>query len=195
VTFLLHGSLILIFLWLVVGAVGVPLPEDLAVLTTGVLVHRGVVELPIAVAVIFAGALGGDTLLFMLARRVGPALYQRPTFRRLVPERRRARIEGAYQRHGGRLVFFARFIPGTRAAVFVMAAIHGMKLRRFLAYDALAACVGLPIVISLGYFASQHVAQMHHDLAIGRELALVILALGALVFVTWRHVRVPPTEP
>jgi membrane protein DedA with SNARE-associated domain len=191
---MLQGSVVLIFIWLVVGGLGVPIPEDIALLATGVLVHRGALELPIAMIVVIVGVLAGDVMLFLLARRLGPAIYQRRPFRRLLPPQRRARIEDAYRRHGGRLVFLARHVAGLRAAVFAMAATHGMSFRRFLAWDALAACVSVPLIVALGYFGSQHADRIRQGIATGRELALLALVLALLVYVTWRRLHSRPTR-
>jgi membrane protein DedA with SNARE-associated domain len=188
---LLHGSLLVIFLWLAIGGLGMPAPEDLALIATGVLVHRGLVEAPEAIFVVAAGVLCGDTLLFTLAQRLGPRLYDRRFFRRLLPPERRARIEAAFARHGGRLVFFARHVVGLRAAVFAMAAVHGMPLRRFLAWDALSACASVPLAVALGYFGSQHVDRVQHGLAMGRELVLIVLAIAALAYAGWRYINAP----
>src|SRR5690606_109372 len=118
VDLLLHGSLILIFLWLLVGGMGVPVPEDIAVLSIGVLIHRGAVDPVLALAVGFVGVLGGDAILFQAARRLGPRALDRPLFQHVLPPARRARIEDLFRRHGGRLVFFARHVAGFRASVF-----------------------------------------------------------------------------
>ena len=123
----MHGSMALVFAWLLVGGLGVPLPEDAALLAAGVLIERGATNAVFAGAVVLFGVLLGDSILFFAARRLGPAAYDRKLIRRVLPPERRAKIESAYQRYGGRLVFFARHVAGLRAAVFAMAGIHGMK--------------------------------------------------------------------
>ena len=94
--------MVLVFAWLVLGGLGAPLPEDLALLATGVFVYQGHASPVIALGVVFIGVLGGDALLFLLARRLGPAAYEHRVLGRLLPARRRVRLEQAYQRYGGR---------------------------------------------------------------------------------------------
>src|SRR5690349_9554450 len=137
---LLDGSIGLVFAWLLVGGLGLPLPEDAALLAAGVLIERGAVDPIFAVAVVLVGVLAGDGILFFAARRLGPAAYERKLFQRVLPPARRAKIERAYERYGGRLVFVARHVAGLRAAVFAMAGMNGMKPRRFFFWDTLAAC-------------------------------------------------------
>lgn len=180
---LASGSIGLVVCWLLVGGLGVPLPEDLAVLAAGVLVAHGAVAGPIAFVLVMLAVVGGDLMLFLLARRLGPAAYERRVFRRLLPPPRRARVEALYARHGGKVVFAARHIVGVRAATFAFAGIHGMAVRRFLAWDALAAAISVPVVFCLGYFGAQHLDAVRHGLSVVQhDIALVaVLAVVAVV--------------
>lgn len=185
----LQGSMVVVFAWLVIGGLGVPLPEDAALLATGVLIERGAVNPVLALIVVFGAVLGGDASLFFLARRLGPAAYERKAIRRVLPPARRAKIEDAYRRRGGRLVFFARHVAGLRAAVFAMAGIHGMRPWRFLAWDSAAACISIPFVVGLGYFGSMHVDRVRAGVAAAHHYVLLAVALGVLGYLAWRHVR------
>jgi len=186
---LLHGSILLVFAWLAIGSLGAPLPEDAALLAAGVLIQRGAVHPLVAIAVVLVGVLGGDSLLFFLGRRLGPAAYERKLIQKALPPHRRAKIERAYEKYGGRLVFIARHVAGLRAAVFAMAGIHGMRPRRFLAWDAAAACISVPFVMGLGYFGAAHVDRMRAGIAEARHYVLLVAAIAILGFITWRHLR------
>ena len=178
---LAHGSLVLVFAWLVLGGLGLPLPEDAALVAAGALVYHGVSAV-LALAIAFAGVLAGDVILFVLARRLGPAAYARPLFRRLLPPRRRQRIEDLYRRRGGWVVFLARHVAGIRAATFALG-IHGMRLRRFVAWDALGACTSVPLYTGLGYAGALHVERVRAGVATAEHyllLALIVVAIGVL---------------
>ncbi|HTL38994.1 MAG TPA: DedA family protein, partial [Kofleriaceae bacterium] len=186
---LLHGSILLVFAWLAIGSLGAPLPEDAALLAAGVLVQRGAVHPLVAIVVVLVGVLGGDAVLFFLGRRLGPAAYQRKIIKKALPPHRREKIERAYEKYGGRLVFIARHVAGLRAAVFAMAGIHGMRPRRFLAWDLAAACISIPFVMGLGYFGAAHVDRMRAGIAEARHYLLLVVAIAVLAFITWRHLR------
>lgn len=186
---LLQSSILFVFIWLLVGGLGLPLPEDAAVIAAGVLIQRGLVDPALAFAVLFIGVLAGDAGLFFLARRLGPKAYENRLIKRALPPERRARIAAAYARHGGRLVFFARHVAGLRGAVFAMAGIHGMAPRRFLFWDALAACVSIPFAVGLGYFGSMHVDRMRADEAEIHHYILLAAAIGLLGYIAWRNVH------
>lgn len=186
---LMNGSIVLVFAWLVIGGLGVPLPEDAAILAAGVLVEKGAVSPLVAVLVVALGVLGGDAVLFFAARRLGPAAYDRKLFQRLLPPERRAKVESAYDRYGGRLVFIARHVAGLRAAVFAMAGIHGMRPRRFLLWDAAAAAISIPFVIGLGYYGARHIDKMRAGMAAAHHYILLAVAILVLGFITWRHLH------
>jgi len=186
---LLQGSILFVLLWLLGGGLGGPLPEDAALIATGVLIERGAVHPALALGVVVLGVLGGDAMLFFLARRLGPAAYERTLFQRILPPERRRRIEDAFTRFGGRLVFAARFIVGMRAAVFAIAGIHGLQPRRFLLWDAAAASISIPVVVGVGYLGSHHVARMRAGVATV-EHAIFLAALAAVLgYLAFRQVR------
>lgn len=186
---LLHGSMALVFAWLLVGGLGLPLPEDAALLAAGVLIERGATNAFVAVGLVLVGVMLGDSILFFAARRLGTRAYDHKVIRRVLPPERRAKIERAYARYGGRLVFVARHVAGLRAAVFAMAGIHGMRPRRFLLWDAAAACISIPFVIGLGYFGAKHIDKMRAGIAAAHHYILLAVAIGVLGFITWRHLH------
>jgi membrane protein DedA with SNARE-associated domain len=186
---LAHGSLALIVAWLLVGSLGVPLPEDAAILAAGVMIERGIAHPVVAIVLVVVSVLGGDAILFFAARRLGPQAYNRKLFHRLLPPERREKIDRAYSRYGGRLVFLARHVAGLRGAVFAMAGMHGMPARRFFFWDGLAACLSIPLVMALGYFGSAHIDRIRHGIAHVEHTALLVAAVCVLGFITWRHIH------
>jgi membrane protein DedA with SNARE-associated domain len=179
-----HGSIVFVFLWLAVGGLGAPLPEDVALLAAGALIERGAAS-PIAMfAVVMFAVLGGDAVLFFGARRLGPSALNRRPFCKLLPPARRAKLEAAYRRHGGLVVFIARNVAGVRAAAFALAGIAGMSPRKFLTCDAAAACIGVPFFMWLGYAGAEHADDVRAALAVvqrGILLAGVVAVAGYLV--------------
>ena len=187
---LASGSISLVLVWLLAGGLGIPLPEDAAILAAGVLVARGVVVAPVAFVLVMAAVLGGDLLLFLFARRLGPAAYERRVFRRLLPPKRRARVEALYARHGGKVVFVARHIVGVRAAAFALAGMNGMAVKKFIAWDAFAAALSVPVVMGLGYFGAQHLDAVRRGLSmVEHDIALVVVIAVAAVVVLARAVQ------
>src|SRR3954468_20786859 len=95
-----HGSIGLVVLALVVAGLGLPVPEDIMLLAAGVLVHRGEVSFVGALAACAVGVLVGDTTIFLIARRLGPAAITRRPLRWLITPSRRIRIEEMFKKRG-----------------------------------------------------------------------------------------------
>ncbi len=179
---LAHGSLALLLLLLLVAGIGVPVPEDLVLLAAGALSHRSGVSLLLSIGVCYLGVLGGDSLVFWSGRRLGTALFERRLFRKLLTPARRRRIEGMFERRGPVVVFVARHMAGIRAPVFALAGMHGMPYRRFLFWDALGACVSVPVMTVLGFVASQHIEQVVHGVHRVGHWVAALIALAAAVY-------------
>jgi len=184
-----HGSLVIVFAWLVVGGLGLPLPEDLALLAAGALIERGAASPVATFVLVMVGVLGGDAVLFFGARKLGPSALARRPLASLLPPERRARLEQAYRRHGGLFVLVARNVAGLRAAAFAMAGIVGMRPRRFLAWDATAACLGVPIFLWLGYFGAHHIDTVRAGIAAVQHGLLAAALAGVAIYVIRSRVK------
>jgi membrane protein DedA with SNARE-associated domain len=179
---LTHGSYALLFAALVAGGLGLPLPEDLVLLTGGALAHLGVVRLPLIIGVCMGGVLCGDLLLFHTARRLGPKVYEQRWIRELLTPERRERITRLYGRYGGRVIFFGRYMSVMRVLVFAMAAVQGMRTRTFLLWDALALCLSAPLIVGTGYIFAQSIDKVAAGFGhVEHLLAIVVVSTFALV--------------
>ena len=106
-----------------------------------------------------AGALGDDPAGSVTP--AGPGLYAvgyyskqfEVRFKSVADFEKYLATEGL-ERHGAAVIFMARHVAGVRAAVFAVAGIHGMRLPRFVLWDALGACISVPLMTSLGFMAS-----------------------------------------
>jgi membrane protein DedA with SNARE-associated domain len=177
-----HGSYALLFAALVAGGMGLPLPEDIVLLTGGALAHLGVVRLPLVIAVCMAGVLSGDLLLFHTARKLGPKVYEQRWIRKLLTAERRERITRLYARYGGRVIFFGRYMSVMRVLVFAMAAVQGMRTRTFLLWDALALSLSAPLLVGLGYVFARSIDRVAAGFGHVEHL-LAIVVVGALALV------------
>ena len=100
---------------LLAASFGLPIPEDIPLLTGGWLCYRGHASLPIMIIVGMVGVLTGDFVLFSLGRRWGHHIVEHRFFRRVVNPSRLLLAETLFERHGIRIIFAGRFLPGVRA--------------------------------------------------------------------------------
>src|SRR5688500_6912670 len=199
--FVEQGSYGLMLVALLVAGLGLPLPEDIVLISGGILIQRGVTSLWATVAICVVGVLVGDTTLFLLARRAGPAMYRRKFIARVLPPPRRAKLEGLFAKYGGLVIFCARDVAGLRAPTFAVAAIHGMSLWRFLLWDTLALGVSLPVIMYLGWLfadsieqALDNVATVEHFILIGVFALIVLVAAGHTVKAILKRRQAAPLE-
>jgi membrane protein DedA with SNARE-associated domain len=176
-----HGALAyaLIFGVLIACGVGLPLPEDVALVTGGYLSFIGAVSFPLMLAVSFAGILLGDYLIFAAGRRYGNELAETRWVHRLISDEKRIRCEAYFAAHGQGLVFAARFLPGLRAVTYFVAGASPFPRWRFLLFDGLAACISVPVWLVLGRRLGQQLPQLL--IWVERVHIALLIAGGVLV--------------
>ncbi len=180
-----HFGYAAVFGLLLVGGVGVPIPEELTQLTAGVLSHEGYLHLAVTLPVVWAGILAGDTTLFLLARRLGPRALDARAVKRVLTPPRREKLERHFARHAFLTVAVARHTGGVRFAAFALAGATGVRTATFVVADGLSAMLSVPIVVGAGYLFAHHLGEAKRDV---RVLELSVLAAALLV--AWVVVRV-----
>jgi membrane protein DedA with SNARE-associated domain len=190
-----HFTYIGLFVVLVMCGLGLPLPEDVALLAGGYLVHRGITRYPLTLLVSLVGVIAGDNSLFFLGRRFGTGLVRYFGISRPDSQLQIDRIRGFMDRHGHRAIFYARFLAGLRALIYLTAGSFGVNPGRFLIYDFLGAVISVPIVVSLGYvFGGELEAVIHYVGGFERLLWIVVL-LSLAVYGTRLLVLSRASEP
>jgi membrane protein DedA with SNARE-associated domain len=184
---------------LVLGGLGMPVPEELVQLTAGYLARRGVLEFAPALACTWGGIVLGDFLFFRLARVHGEKLLARRHVARLLTPARRAALDRHFDRHAFLTIVVARHTSGFRLAAYALAATHGVPARTFVLADGLSALLSVPLVVTLGWWFAGRIDEVRrriHDV----ELALLgAVLLGVALWLAlrwWRDRQKPaPTPP
>lgn len=145
------GAYGLVLLVLLLCGLGVPLPEDVVLITGGFLVYQGSARLWAMIGIAFLGILGGDSIAFMLGRFLGDRVTQVWPFRLIVTPAKRNKVEHLFARYGQKIVVAARFMPGVRAVTYFCAGAAGMSYPTFIVFDGLAATVSAPVFVLLGW--------------------------------------------
>jgi membrane protein DedA with SNARE-associated domain len=179
-----------IFVALFLGALGVPLPEEVPILTSGVLARADVVRWWLALPLCLAGVISGDVVLYWIGRHWGERVLTWRVVRRVLSPERELRLLAAYRRHGVKIVFTARHVMGLRAAAFLTAGIARVPFPRFLVADAVAASLGVPLSFGLAFFFTDQLDRVLRDVHRVERwallLALVVLA-GWITVQAWRR--------
>jgi membrane protein DedA with SNARE-associated domain len=181
-----------LFLVLFGAGLGLPVPEEVPIVAGGLLAHSNVVRWWIALPVCVLGALSGDVMLYWAGRHWGERILAWRVVRRVLSRAREEQLKGAYRRHGVKIVFAARHLIALRAAAFLTAGIAGIPFWKFLAVDAGAALVGVPVAFGIGFLFAGQVEDVMADVhRVERWLVLCALVgvAGWLTILAYRQGR------
>ena len=188
-----HWGYLAIFVIVVLGNVGLPVPEESALLAGGYLVWRGDLMWSGVLTVGIVSAVAGDNVGYWIGRRYGPRVLER--LRRLVgitPQQFQS-MRTFMVRWGSLGVFVARFIPGLRFLAGPLAGTVGLHFTAFIAANVLGAVVYVPVIVAagyaVGYGAGPHVERILRILGPVEYVVLIVTVVAAGTFFLWRALR------
>lgn len=174
-----------VFFVLVICGFGVPIPEDLTLVTGGVISGMGYTNPHIMFAVGMLGVLVGDGIMFAAGRIWGQKILRFKPIARIMTPKRYEQVQEKFDKYGNWVLFVARFLPGLRTAVFVTAGIsRKVSYLRFIIMDGLAALISVPIWIYLGEYGAHNIDWLMAKMHSLQSSIFVILGIGAAV-VAW----------
>ena len=151
-----HGAWVYALLFTIVfietGLVVWPfLPGDSLLFVTGALAAAGGMDIAVVMAVLVAAALTGDNVNYFIGRWIGPRVFHYEESRWFSPKHL-LRAKAFYERHGGKTIVLARFIPIVRTYVPFVAGIGGMPYKRYIGWCVVGALAWVISLCSAGYF-------------------------------------------
>ncbi|WP_118791306.1 DedA family protein [Neisseria lactamica] len=174
-----------VFFVLVICGFGVPIPEDLTLVTGGVISGMGYTNPHMMFAVGMLGVLVGDGVMFAAGRIWGQKILRFKPIARIMTPKRYEQVQEKFDKYGNWVLFVARFLPGLRTAVFVTAGIsRKVSYLRFIIMDGLAALISVPIWIYLGEYGAHNIDWLMAKMHSLQSGIFVILGIGAAV-VAW----------
>jgi membrane-associated protein len=148
------------------------LPGDSLLLTAGLLASRGTLNLAVMIPGLFIAAVLGDTVGYWFGAKTGPPLFNRPSsllFRR----ENLLKAKAFYEKHGGKTITLARFMPFIRTFAPIVAGAVGMHYPRFLIFNLLGGLVWAIGVTVLGYVLGRAFGTIE---GVDRYFTLLVLA-------------------
>jgi len=169
---------------LLICGLGVPLPEDITLISAGILSALGSVTLPGAIAAGFFGVIVGDAFMFTLGRVYGRRAFKLPIIRSIMTPKRIALAERKVIRNSKFICFTARFLPGLRSPIFLTSGILGVKAVTFFLLDGFAAMISVPLWILAGRWFGENLedALKFAERAQMLLLAIIIVLIGTYVW-------------
>ena len=167
--------------------VGFFLPGDSLLVTAGLLAARPQFGLNVWLLglLLTVAAILGNTLGYAIGRYSGPRLFKRDDSL-LFKKKHLFRAQEFYQKHGGKTLVIARFMPIVRTFVPVVAGMAQMNLRVYTAYNVLGAVLWIWSMLFIGYFLGRLIPGV--DQHIEKVILLVIfLSLLPALISWWRE--------
>ena len=172
--------------------VGLLVPGETAVLVGGVVAERGEVSLVALVGLVWAAAVAGDLVSFLIGRRLGRPFLERHGGRLGIGGDQLARAERFFERFGGRAVLLGRFVSVLRALTPFVAGASGFPLRSFLPYSVAGTFAWALAFTLIGYAFSESFAAA--GTAVTSVLIAVALGGGAASLLVGRARREAPAH-
>lgn len=173
---------IAVFGILILCGFGLPVPEDITLVSGGVISGLDLANPHTMCIVGLAGVLIGDSTMFLAGRIFGYRIQRIKTFRRILSPRRFSHIQRKFKQYGLSLLFVARFLPGLRSPIFLVA---GMSRRisylTFILMDGIAALISVPVWVYLGYFFADNLDLLMEYVKDVQTLIYLILGVILLI--------------
>lgn len=177
---------IAVFIVLVICGFGVPIPEDITLVSGGVICGLAATKLDVNIMlfVSFAGVLSGDSIMFMLGRVLGEKVKTLPLLRLIFTDRIYAKMQQKATKYGSWILFVARFLPGLRSAIFVTAGVsRKVSFWKFFAFDGIAALISVPIWVYAGYYFAHDMGKLVAWIK-SSEKIVILIVIALVIFAT-----------
>lgn len=171
-----------LFISLVLGIVGLPVPDEILMTYCGYLISQGQMDLSWTALTAILGSWAGTTISYLLGRRFGLPLVERYGRRFGVTAKRLDRVNAWYMRFGKIVLVVGFFIPGIRHVTAFAAGISRMPFRAFCLYAYAGGVIWSLTFIMLGKMLGVHwdrVTALTHEFLLG---LLLLAAAAALIY-------------
>ena len=168
-----------IALLLILGGLGLPVPEEAPIILAAVLSKSERMWWPIALASCFVGVLIGDFVVYSLGVFYGERVMSLPLTRKFLSPAREAQIKGYFHRHGFKILILGRFAVGFRTAAYLTAGVLKLPALKLFLTDVVAASLSTMLMFGLG-FVFAHQIETSFD-----RVKHWLAAIAAVALATW----------
>ncbi|HOL73111.1 MAG TPA: VTT domain-containing protein [Bryobacteraceae bacterium] len=154
------------------------LPGDSFLFTVGVVAGAAQLNIYIVIPLLMAAGIAGDSTGYYLGRRTGQHIFNRPDSRFFRREHL-LRSKAFYEKHGGKTIVYAKFIPIIRTFAPFLAGVSGMNYLRFLAFSVTGVTLWVCGITTAGVLlGSVPFARQNFDKVVLGIIALSLVPIG-----------------
>lgn len=183
-----------VFLVLVVCGFGVPIPEDITLVSGGIISGLGYANPHIMLVVSMLGVLIGDSTMYWLGRIFGVKILRFRPLRRILKPKIMKLVREKFAKYGSRVLFVARFLPGLRAPIYMVSGItRRVSYLKFVLMDFCAAIISVPIWVYLGHYGAHNldwIKEQIHKGQMGIYIIIGILIVAIIIGWLWKKYKV-----
>ncbi len=183
---ILHGYAVL-FTWVLLEQLGLPIPSIPMLLAAGALAGAGQLSLSSTILLAVFAALLADVLWYEVGRRRGGTILGLLCRISLEPESCVRRTENLFHKYGSRSLLVAKFVPGLNTVAPPMAGLTGMSRVRFVVCDALGGLLWASSAALLGYIFSEQLERLALYLSRVGDAAVLLLIFVIAAYILRKY--------
>jgi membrane-associated protein len=163
------------------------LPGDSLLFVTGLYISTGTIGVPLWLACILLSiaAVSGNIVGYLIGRRIGPSLFDRPDSRFFKPQYIQSTHE-FFTKYGPKAIVMARFVPVVRTFITAMAGVGNMNQRMYTSYSVIGGVLWASGLTILGYFLG-HIQFVQKNIDLIAIAIVIISVLPAIL--EWQRNR------
>ncbi len=182
-----------VFISLILGGLGLPIPEDLPVLLAGIVIAKGVVPMTSMAFVCYAGVIIADLMIYGIGYKLGPRIVSFGTkspFLPSVTSERVEKIREALRKRRFMCILIGRHLFPIRSVTFLTAGALRVPFLEFLISDLIAGFISVALMLSLGMYLGEQITPELFNY-VGEELHFIAIALSVVIifFSTYYYFR------
>lgn len=172
-----------VLLFVAIESTGIPFPGETMLVAAAIFAgtsHQ--LQIPLVIAAAATGAIIGDNVGFWVGREGGYRLLRRYGHFIRLDERRLKLGQYLFLRHGGKVVFFGRFVAVLRAWAAFLAGTNRMPWPRFLVFNAAGGILWATVYGVAGYELGANIERIRGPVGIVTAVIAAIIIIAVLVF-------------
>ncbi|MGO9613109.1 MAG: DedA family protein [Dissulfurispiraceae bacterium] len=163
------------FILLILGSIGLPIPEDSILVLCGFLISHDIVEPVPAILTVYTGLLISDFLLYAFGKKYGRAIVVHKRFRKVLSSQWLSKLEEMFAKRGVLIVLFGRHLAGLRAQIFLAAGVLRMSSVKFLITDAFSSLFTMALMVGIGYVGGKSLLILRKNITRIEHVVIVFI--------------------